>query len=611
MENKLKKILPRVTKPTRYIGNEYNSIHKKEGEYSVRFAFCFPDVYEVGMSHLGMKILYHMLNDRSDTYCERVFAPWVDMEEKMRKECIPLFSLETHTPVKDFDMVGFTLQYEMSYSNIVNMLDLADIPLKSKDRGEKDPFVVFGGPCAYSAEAIADFADFFILGEGEEVNNEVIDAYTVWKKQGKSRLDFLKSISQIQGVYVPSFYDIEYFEDGKIKSITKNQPEAPDKVKKRIIINMDDAYYPDRFIVPFQEIVHDRIMLEVFRGCIRGCRFCQAGMIYRPVREKSTEKLLAQAKALIDNTGYDEISLSSLSTSDFRDLPRFTEELLKITEDKKISLSLPSLRLDSFSMDLMKKVQKVRKSSLTFAPEAGTQRMRDVINKGITEENLLSSTKMAFEGGYSSIKLYFMIGLPYETMEDCIGIAELASKVCDVYFSVPKEMRSPGLRVSVSASSFVPKAFTPFQWESQDNVESLREKQYRIKDNITRKAISFSYHESRVSFLEGVFARGDRRLSDVIIAAHRNGARFDSWDEHFKEEAWDKAFEECGLDGKWYVRKRDFDEILPWDMIDVGVRKEFLIEEAKKAQRGEVTPNCRDKCSGCGCANFGGGVCFE
>ena len=613
--HKLKKqidnILPYVEKPARYTGNEFNSVHKNPDDVNIRFAFCFADVYEVGMSHLGMKILYHLLNERSDTYCERVFAPWIDMEDKMRENNLPLFTLETLDPVREFDFVGFTLQYEMSYSNIINMLDLAGIPLYQKDRGEGDPFVVMGGPCAYSAECLAPFCDFFELGEGEEMMNEVMDVYNEWKSKKLPRAEFLKMVSKIEGIYVPSFYNVEYNEDNTVKAITPIDETVPQKVKKRVIKDLDKVYFPDKIIVPFIEIVHDRIMLEVFRGCIRGCRFCQAGMIYRPVREKNASTLLDCAQRLMDSTGYDEISLTSLSTSDYTQLKELTDGLIPMTEDKKVSLSLPSLRLDSFSMDLMEKVQKVRKSSLTFAPEAGTQRMRDVINKGITEDDLLSSSKMAFEGGYSSIKLYFMIGLPFETNDDIKGIGELSKKVVREYFSVPKEKRAPGLKITTSVSSFVPKAFTPFQWSRQNKVEELREKQAVLKDAIMDKRIKYNYHEAPVSYLEGVFARGDRRLASVLVEAHKNGVRFDGWTDLFNKEKWDDAFKKCNIDPDFYTRERSFDEVLPWDMIDIGVRKEFLINEAKKAEKAQVTPNCRQKCSACGANCFEGGVCYE
>lgn len=611
VKEKVYKILPKVSKPTRYIGNEFNSVHKKAEEADIRFAFCFPDIYEVGMSHLGMKILYHLLNTREDTWCERVFAPWTDMEEQMREHNIALYGLESFDAVRDFDFMGFTLQYEMSYTNILNMLDLAGVPKLSADRGEGDPFVIMGGPCAYSAECIADFADFFVLGEGEEVIMEVMDVYSAWKKRGGSREEFLREVSKVEGVYVPSFYNITYNEDGTISAITTIDDTVPATVKKRIVKDLDSMYAPDKVIVPYMEVVHDRVMLEVFRGCIRGCRFCQAGMIYRPVREKSPATLLENAKKLLDSTGYEEISLSSLSTSDYRGLKELTEELLKITEDECVSLSLPSLRLDSFSMDLMQKVQKVRKSSLTFAPEAGTQRMRDVINKGITEEDLMNASTMAFEGGYSSIKLYFMIGLPFETIEDVCGIGDLSKKVVDRYFKVDKEKRGKGLRVTTSVSSFVPKAFTPFQWARQDTMEELRVKQQALKETITDRKIKYNYHEAPVSVLEGVFARGDRRLSAVLLKASEKGIRLDGWSEVFDYDKWMEAFEECGVDPMFYTRARSFDEILPWDMIDVGVSKNFLISEAKKAEQGIVTPNCRQECAGCGAASFGEGVCYE
>lgn len=611
VKEKVYKILPKVSKPTRYIGNEYNSVHKNAGEVDIRFAFCFPDIYEVGMSHLGMKILYHLLNTRKDTWCERVFAPWTDMEEQMRAEGIPLYGMESFDAISDFDFLGFTLQYEMSYTNILNMLDLAGVPKLTAERGEGDPFVIMGGPCAYSAECIADFADFFVLGEGEEVIEEIMDAYAEWKKNGGKRADFLKSASRIEGVYVPSFYDISYNDDGTVSAITPIDDSVPATVKKRIVKDLDNMFAPDEVIVPYMEVVHDRVMLEVFRGCIRGCRFCQAGMIYRPVREKSPATLLENAKKLLKSTGYEEISLSSLSTSDYRGLKELTEELINITEKESVSLSLPSLRLDSFSMDLMQKVQKVRKSSLTFAPEAGTQRMRDVINKGITEEDLMNASLMAFEGGYSSIKLYFMIGLPFETIEDVRGIGDLSKKVVDQYFKVDKEKRGKGLRITTSVSSFVPKAFTPFQWAKQNSMDELKIKQRALKETITDRKIKYNYHEAPVSVLEGVFARGDRRLSKVLLKAFDKGIRLDGWSEIFDYDKWLEAFAECGIDPEFYTRERSFDEVLPWDMIDIGVSKKFLIAEAKRAEQGIVTPNCRAKCSGCGAASFGEGVCYE
>ncbi len=612
-KKKFEVCLKRVQKPARYIGNEFNSVHKEKADGMVSFAFCFPDVYEVGMSHLGMKILYHMLNDREDTVCERVFAPWVDMEEELRNNEIPLLSLESYTPVSTFDIVGFTLQYEMSFSNVINMLDMAKIPLKTKYRSESDPFVCAGGPCAYNGEPLAEVIDFFILGEGEEVNNEIIDAYKEWKNEKGSRCDFLEKIAHIEGVYVPQFYDVEYNEDGSVKSIIPNCEAAPQKIKKRIIKELDKTYILDKMIVPFMDIVHDRMTLEIFRGCIRGCRFCQAGYLYRPVRQHSVEKLVDAAKKMIDSTGYEEMSLSSLSTSDYTCLHELIDELLKITVDKRINLSLPSLRVDNFSMELMEKVQTVKKSGLTFAPEAGTQRLRDVINKNVLEEDLLRTSKIAFEGGYNRIKLYFMIGLPTETEEDVIGIAKLAQKVVDVFYSIPKEIRKGRqLTVTVSTSSFVPKPFTPFQWEPQDRIDTLIEKQKLLKENIKTKSISYNWHQSHVSFLEAVFAKGDRRLCDVLIAAQRKGCRFDGWDEHFACDKWLEAFSECNIDPEFYAYRRiDHAEILPWDHIDIGVSKGHLIKEHELAYREITTPSCREKCSGCGAASFGGGVCFE
>ena len=609
MHKKLEDILLKVQKPTRYVGGEFGSVVKNPKDVKIRYAFCFPDTYEIGMSHLGMKILYHMINERPDAYCERVFAPWVDMEEEMRKEGIPLFALETKDDVKSFDLVGFTLQYEMSYSNILNMLDLAQIPLLAADRGEGDPFVCAGGPCAFNSEPVAGFFDFINLGEGEEVTGEILDCYAAWKEKGGARADFLKEVAKLEGVYVPSFYDVAYHDDGTISSITPNCGEAKPKIKKRIVKNLDSCYYPETFIVPYMDIVHDRVMLEVFRGCIRGCRFCQAGMIYRPVRERSVDKLLQNAEALLKSTGYEEMSVSSLSTSDYTRLEELMSGLLALTEKNKVNLSLPSLRVDNFSVDLMQKVQKVRKSGLTFAPEAGTQRMRDVINKGVTEEDLLHSVNLAFRGGWSSVKLYFMIGLPYETMDDCLGIAGLAKKVVGVFHAIPKEQRPRGLTITVSCSCFVPKAFTPFQWARQNTPGELREKQQAMRPAMP-KQVRFNYHESYLSVLEGVFARGDRRLSAVLLAAHKNGCRFDGWSDCFSREKWDKAFADAGVDPAFYTRERSYDEILPWDMVDIGVSKKFLMEENERSKRGEVTPNCRAKCARCGAAGFGGGVCF-
>lgn len=606
------KYLKNVEKPSRYTGNEWNSVYKDPKDVNIRFAFCFPDSYEVGMSHLGMKILYHLLNEREDTYCERVFAPWIDMEEVMRKNNIPLYGLESKDPIREFDFIGFTLQYEMSFTNILNMLDLAGVELLSKDRKESDPFVCAGGPCAYNPEPLAEFVDFFMLGEGEEIINEVMDAYNDWKGKGLSRQDFLEAIVKIEGIYVPSFYAVSYNEDGTISEFTPNKPEYPEKIKKRIIKDMDKSYFPDKIIVPYTDIVHNRIMLEVFRGCIRGCRFCQAGFIYRPVREKSHETLIDLAKRLEENTGYEEISLTSLSTSDYSSLEDLTGGLLEEMEKKMVNLSLPSLRIDSFSLDLMQKAQKVRKSGITFAPEAGTQRMRDVINKGVNEEDLLNAVSLVFNGGWSTIKLYFMMGLPTETLDDIAGIADLGRKVVEQYKAVPKEKRAKGLTVTVSTSSFVPKAFTPFQWEPQDSMETLREKQMFLKDKIKQvKQITYNYHDNKTSFLEAVFARGDRRVCSVLLKAFKLGCKFDGWGEHFKFDLWMQAFEECGVDPHFYAnRRRDYDEILPWDHIDIGVSKKYLIRESKNAHEEKVTPNCRENCGGCGATTFKSGICI-
>ncbi len=612
ISEKLDQILMKVQKPTRYMGGEVNSIVKDPSSVEIRFAFCFPDVYEIGMSHLGIKILYHLLNSLDYVSCERVFTPWPDMQEQMKLHGIPLFSLETKGKVSDFDFVGFTLQYEMCYTNILNMLDLAGIPLYSRDRGEGCPFVCAGGPCAYNCEPIADFLDFVMMGEGEEIICEVMEEYCRWKKSGAGRIDFLKRIAQIEGIYVPSFYDVSYHKDGTIAAVAPNQKEAKPVVRKRIISDLDHVFYPDKIVVPFGEVVFDRIMLEVFRGCIRGCRFCQAGYIYRPVREKSPDTLMQSAKCLIQNTGYEEISLSSLSTSDYTRLPELAERLTAETEKAKVSLSLPSLRIDNFSIGLMQQVQKVRKSGLTFAPEAGSQRLRDVINKGITEEDVTRSAELAFRGGWNHIKLYFMIGLPTETDKDVTAIADLARAVIRTYDNIPKSERAKNVNVTVSVSSFVPKAFTPFQWEKQDTPEELVRKQKLLQGAITDKRISLKWHESSVSNLEGVFSRGDRRLSAVLAAAYQKGCLFDSWDEYFQPALWEEAFAECGIDPAFYNRrKRSLEEILPWEHIDVGVSNEFFRRECQKAYEGKTTANCRAACAGCGANCFGGGVCYE
>lgn len=612
VKNELDRFLKNVQKPTRYTGGEINSIIK-DPEGKVRFAFCFPDTYEIGMSHLGMKILYHVLNKRDDVYCERVFAPWIDMEEEMRKRDIHLFALETGHEITDFDFVGFTLQYEMCYTNVLNMLDLADIPLLTSERTSDDPFICAGGPCAYNPEPIADFIDFFMMGEGEEIICEIIDVYNEWKKSGsRNRKEYLEKIADIEGIYVPSFYDVEYNSDNTVKSVTPNDKHAKPVVKKRIMLDFDKTDTPDKIIVPFGEIVHDRVMLEIFRGCIRGCRFCQAGYVYRPVRERNPDTLLCLADRLLESSGYDEISLSSLSTSDYTGLKELTDGLIEKTVHKKIGLSLPSLRIDNFSLDLMNRVQAVRKSGITFAPEAGTQRLRDVINKNITEDDILNSVSMVFGGGWTNIKLYFMIGLPLETEDDILGIAELAEKVLNKYFEIPKEKRAKNINITVSTSSFVPKPFTAFQWEAQNDRKTLLEKQALLKNAIKSRKIRYIYHDSKTSFLEGVFSRGDRRLGKVIYSAHKKGCKFDSWDECFKFDAWNEAFEENGIDPAFYnQRKREYSEILPWDHISVGITKEFFMRESERARAVQITPNCREQCSGCGVKSFGGGVCYE
>lgn len=605
-------ILLCVEKPARYTGGEINSCIKDLSGIKTRFAICFPDVYEVGMSHLGIKILYHKINERSDSWCERVFAPWPDMENIMREKNIPLFSLESKDSISEFDFVGFTLQYEMSYTNIINMLDLSHIPYLSKDR-EDGPFVICGGPCSYNPEPLADIVDFFVIGEAEEVIDEVLDIYADWKSKGQKRIDFLEAVSQIEGIYVPSFYDVKYNEDGTIKERIKKKTAYPDIINKRIIYDLNKSYYPDKIIVPLTEIVHDRIMLETFRGCTRGCRFCQAGMIYRPVREKVCDTLMLEAEKLLKSTGYDELSLTSLSICDYSDIKNLIHRLMEKYKDQRVGVSLPSLRIDSFSVDLINEIQKVRKTGLTFAPEAGTQRMRDVINKGVTEDDLIKSTTSAFSKGWSTIKLYFMIGLPLETMDDVMGIAELSQKVVNVYFSVPKEIRKRGLNITVSTSTFVPKPFTPFQWEPQDTMDKVKEKQMLLKEKIKSRYISYNWHESPVSFLEAVFARGDRKLSKVLIKAHTLGCKFDGWNDYFKYDLWMKAFSDCNVDPDFYAtRKRNTDENLPWDFINVGVKKEYLINELEKSKKGILTHDCRISCTGCGITQFlGGSECFN
>ncbi len=611
INKEVEKILLKVQKPGRYVGGEMNSVIKDKNKVNIRFAFCFPDVYEVGMSHLGMKILYSLFNQKEDIWCERVFAPWTDMEALMREKHIPLYALESGDPLTEFDFIGFTLQYELSYTNILNMLQLGGIPVKSCDRKELKNIVCAGGPCACNPEPIADFIDLFFIGEGEEVDLEVMELYRECRRNGDSKHDFLIKASQIKGVYVPSLYNVEYNEDFTVKSVTPTF-NAPEKVEKRLMMDMDKSYYPENFVVPMIEIIHDRAMEEIFRGCIRGCRFCQAGFLYRPVREKSVDVINRQCHMLCNNTGYDEVSLSSLSSSDYTRIGELLTELNDWAKTEKVSISLPSLRVDGFSDEIISKIKTVRKSGLTFAPEAGTQRMRDVINKNVLEDELMATCSKAFNGGWSKVKLYFMIGLPTETTEDIVGIAELGQKVVNTFYKCENRPKGKGVSVTLSTSSFVPKPFTPFQWEPQDTEESLKEKQRTIKESIKTKKITYNYHDSSTSFLEAVFARGDRRLCRVMELALERGFHFDGWGECFDLDKWLELFRECGISPEFYAnRRRSFDEVLPWDHIDYGVTKEFLINECKKAYSNQTTFNCREKCSNCGAAKWKGGVCVE
>ena len=609
MQNKdISSILRSVEKPGRYIGGEYNSIIKNKDEVKCRFAFCFPDTYEIGMSNLGVRILYDALNRDSDVWCERVYAPWTDMKEKMEQYSIPLTAVESGDALSDFDMVAFSLQYEMCYTTTLAMLRLAGFPMWAKDRTEDTPIIIGGGPCVYNPEPVAEFFDIINIGEGEEVLVEICHLYNRMKADGSyTRAAFLREASHIRGVYVPSLYEVSYAEDGTISSFRPMYPDVPEKIQKRIVEDLDAAPYPEKLVMPYIETVHDRIVLEVYRGCIRGCRFCQAGMVYRPIREKSAETLWKQAKCLYDNSGYEEISLISLSISDYSDLPNLTDKLLSWTDEKHVSLSLPSLRIDSFSEELMKKVSSVRTGGLTFAPEAGTQRLRDVINKNVTEDDLMRAVSIAFKGGKSNVKLYFMDGLPTETMEDIEGIAALSKKVIDAYFALPKPERPKGIGVTISVSCFVPKPFTPFQWERQDSFETLMEKQDHLRSCITDKRIRYTYHDAKVSFIEAVLARGDRRLAPAILAAVEDGALFDAWDEYFDYDRWMRAFESAGVDPAFYTtRGFGLDEILPWDMIDIGVTKAFLRRERDKAYEAKTTPSCAEQCSGCGANKLGG-----
>ncbi|MBE6624304.1 MAG: TIGR03960 family B12-binding radical SAM protein [Ruminococcaceae bacterium] len=606
MQN-LSSILKSVSKPGRYTGGEYGQIIKDKKNIKCRIAFCFPDTYEIGMSNLGVRLLYGALNSMPDVWCERVYAPWTDMEEQMREHKIPLFAHESKDNVKDFDIVAFSLQYELCYTTAINMLDLAGIPMLACDRGEDDPVILGGGPCAYNAEPVADFFDIFSIGEGEEALPELAELYMRMKGNGTyTKTAFLREASHLKGFYVPSLYEVRYNEDGTISSFEPKYDDVPKRVEKRIIKDLNTSCFPTKPIMPFIEVVHDRIMLETFRGCIRGCRFCQAGMVFRPVREKSAEVLNCQAREIFENTGYTEISLTSLSISDYSCLHEATDKLLEWTNPNKINLSLPSLRADSFTKELMNKVSSIRQSGLTFAPEAGTQRLRDAINKNLYEKDLMNAVRLAFEGGKSQVKLYFMNGLPTETYEDIEGISSLASRVVDEYYKTPNRSKKP-VTVTVSVSCFVPKPHTPFQWEPQNSLEELCDKQKYLAEKITDRKIRYTWHEAKVSRLEAVFSKGNRRLSRAILCAQQKGMRFDAWDEHFDYEKWMQVFEECGIDPDFYANRRmGYDEILPWDVIDIGVSKKFMMSESKKAYESVTTPNCKEKCSGCGANKLGG-----